>query len=285
MVERVSTEVPGLDALMDGGIPKGFNVVVMGRPGTGKTILALQYLYNGALKGENGLYITVDSDGDIVRDQGEKFGWDVRKLEKEKKLCILEIPLNTRLRINLFGLIETKVKQFGAKRIVFDSLSSFIFNINQFTIQLPNINDLSELSREESSYLDEEVGIRSGSIPEAVQKLRPDPIHYDTVSRQRIVYLVFRELARLNTTNMIIASASAKNPGVTIDGVSEFAADGVIVLDVQQIAKKAERSIQVQKMRNTGQELDSFMLTFSGDGLAVEKEKLFAGSKISGVSP
>lgn len=284
-MERVATGVPGLDDLIEGGIPKGFNVVVMGRPGTGKTILALQYLYNGAMNGEKGLYITVDADSDIIREQARLFGWDMKKLEDENKICVLEVPLNTRLRINLFGLIEAKVKQFGAKRIVFDSLSSFMFNLNQFRIQLPNIDNLSELSKEESSYLEEEIGVRSDSIPEAVQKLRPDPIHYETVTRERIVYLTFRELSRLGTTNVIISSASAQNSDITIDGVSEFASDGVIVLDVQQIAKKAERSIKVQKMRNTKQELDSFILNFTPKGLSVEKEKLYSGSKISGINP
>ncbi|MDE1865613.1 MAG: AAA family ATPase [Candidatus Micrarchaeota archaeon] len=276
-MERVVTGVPGLDPLIEGGIPKGFNVVVIGHPGAGKTILSLQYLYNGALKGENGLYITVDADGDMIRDQGQKLGWDIRKLESEKKIYILEVPLNTRLRINLFGLIESKVKQYGIKRIVFDSLSSFMFNINQFNIQLPNINDLSELSREESSYLEEEVGIRSGSIPEAVQKLRPDPIHYETVSRQRIVYLVFRELSRLNTTNMLVASASAKKIDSTVDGVSEFACDGVISIHNELVGAKRVRTVTISKMRSTNQSPYIHDMELSDKGITIKSADVVYG--------
>ena len=50
--------------------PEGFNVLLVGLPGTGKTIFGLQYLYNGALKGENGLYITVDSNGNYDKRSG-----------------------------------------------------------------------------------------------------------------------------------------------------------------------------------------------------------------------
>ena len=116
--------------------PKGFNVLVVGRPGTGKTIFGLQYLYTGALKGENGLYVTIDAAGALTRQQAETLGWNFKKLESEKKICILDVPLNRQLRLNLFRLIETKVKEYNVKRIVFDSLSSFMFNINQLSERL-----------------------------------------------------------------------------------------------------------------------------------------------------
>ena len=57
-MDRVATGVAGFDGLVQGGLPAGSNILLTGRPGTGKTIFALQYLYNGALKGENGIYIS-----------------------------------------------------------------------------------------------------------------------------------------------------------------------------------------------------------------------------------
>lgn len=54
-LERISTGIANLDALMEGGIPKGFTVLVAGNPGTGKTILTTQFLYEGLLKGESAL--------------------------------------------------------------------------------------------------------------------------------------------------------------------------------------------------------------------------------------
>ncbi len=231
------------------------------------------------------MYVILDADGDLIREQGETLGMDIRKLESEKKLCILDMPLNRQLRLNIFRLIEVKAKEYNVKRIVFDSLSSFMFNINQFNIQLPNIDNLSRLSKEDVEYLEEDIANRESSIPEAIQKLKPDPLHYGAIFRQRMVYLMFREFSTLGTTNVVITSASSKNPDATVDGVSEFVADGVVVLDVQQIAKKAVRSIRVQKMRNTKQDIDSFVLDLSDKGLAVEEERVFTGSKISGINP
>ena len=47
MLERISTGVPGLDPLIEGGIPKGSTVMIAGRSGSGKTILCAQFLYYG----------------------------------------------------------------------------------------------------------------------------------------------------------------------------------------------------------------------------------------------
>jgi len=47
MAEKVATGIPGLDDLVDGGFPQGRVVLVIGGPGTGKTILAGQFLYKG----------------------------------------------------------------------------------------------------------------------------------------------------------------------------------------------------------------------------------------------
>jgi circadian clock protein KaiC len=51
-IERVSTGISALDALIEGGIPRGFTVLVAGNPGTGKTVLTTHFLYDGLLKGE-----------------------------------------------------------------------------------------------------------------------------------------------------------------------------------------------------------------------------------------
>ena len=57
-IERLSTGIPALDELIEGGIPRGFTVLVAGNPGTGKTILTSHFLYDGLLKGEAALYVS-----------------------------------------------------------------------------------------------------------------------------------------------------------------------------------------------------------------------------------
>jgi circadian clock protein KaiC len=58
-LERVPTGIHGLDYILGGGLDPDRLYVVEGKPGTGKTTLALQFLLDGALKGEKGLYITL----------------------------------------------------------------------------------------------------------------------------------------------------------------------------------------------------------------------------------
>ena len=61
MLESVATGVEGLDELLSGGFPRGRVVLLLGGPGSGKTILASQFLYNGVTKyGENGILISLD---------------------------------------------------------------------------------------------------------------------------------------------------------------------------------------------------------------------------------
>lgn len=284
-MERVKTFIPGFDQLVNGGIPKGFNVLVVGQPGAGKTIFGLQYLYNGAIAGENGLYITLDSREEEIREQAKQFNWDIDALESQKKLFILGIPLNKQTRVNLFTLIEEKIKELGVKRLVFDSLSSMLFNINQFLLDLPILDDVSKLPATDKNKLYEEI-LSKQEIPEALQKDRPDPKFYKSKPEKRIVYLVMRELSAIGTTNLIIASQpSPTSQGkMTMDGVSEFVSDGIIMMEFQEIAKKAVRSLQIKKMRNTNHELDSYLLAFTAQGLNITEEKAYSGSKISGVN-
>lgn len=268
-MDRIDTGIPGLDLLIAGGMPKGFNVLVVGHPGTGKTIFGLQYLYNGALKGENGLFVILDADAESVRSQGDNFGWDIRKLETEKKLHILAVPLNRQLRLNLFKLIEDRVKQYDIKRIVFDSLSSFMFNINQFKIRLPHIDDLSTLSDEEAVYLEEEIGVGNQPIPEAIQRLKPDPMYYKS-STKRIIYLMFREFSKIGTTNIIITGGSYGGEGkLTVDEVSEFVADGLIQLETVELGGGPSRACKVLKLRQTKNSMESHSFEITNKGIVI----------------
>jgi circadian clock protein KaiC len=270
-MEKVGTGVPELDQLIGGGIPRGFNVLVVGRPGTGKTILGLQYLYDGTKKGENGLYITVDANSELVRDQGKVFGWDIANLEADKKICILDVPLNMKQRLSIFNLIQSKIKEYQVKRIVFDSLSSFIFNMNQFVIDLPTIDTFSTLSQADKGYFEYDIMNKQPASKE-LDRLRPDPAHFEVNEEKRIIYLMFREFSAWGTTNMVITSSSAENPEATVDGVSEFVCDGMFDLKSLAIGETLSRTLSVKKMRHT--EIDGGIKSYdiTSNGIALVKE-------------
>ncbi len=119
---RLKTGVPGLDELMDGGIPAGYSVLVAGPSGSGKTVLSNQFIVEGVKHGENGIVAVFEkrpNDYLQTTPRGEEF----ERLVREKKLEVLYLrPLDLSIDETLLALREA-VLRVGAKRAVIDSLS------------------------------------------------------------------------------------------------------------------------------------------------------------------
>ena len=121
MVEpiRTKTGVPGLDEILYGGIPQNNLVVISGDPGSGKTGLVLEYLYNGVIKyNEPGLYISLEESAEEIIGFAELFGWDIKSLIDKKLLNIITVELYDFDKLK--NTIEDEVNRLGAKRLVID---------------------------------------------------------------------------------------------------------------------------------------------------------------------
>lgn len=77
-ITRVSTGISGLDKLVDGGIPKGSVVLISGAPGTGKTILGIQYVGEGIKLGQRCSYICIEQSADAIIKQASQFNIDMQ---------------------------------------------------------------------------------------------------------------------------------------------------------------------------------------------------------------
>jgi circadian clock protein KaiC len=77
---RTSTGVPGLDDILGGGLTPNRVYLVEGTPGTGKTTLALQFLLEGAQRGEKGLYITLSETSGELHSVAASHGWSLDAL-------------------------------------------------------------------------------------------------------------------------------------------------------------------------------------------------------------
>ena len=127
-MERVKTGIKGFDDMLNGGfLPETANLVE-GAPGTGKTTLGMQYIYNGITQfDEPGLILTFEEFPAQYYRDGASFGWDLRALEESGKLRVLLISPEVSVRdlAQVGGVIERAARDLGARRVLVDSLSHF----------------------------------------------------------------------------------------------------------------------------------------------------------------
>lgn len=130
-MERVPTGVKGFDELIQGGIPKGASVLVSGGAGSGKTIFATTFIYEGARKhGDPGLFVTVEGNLKNIVWNMENFGWDIKSLEAKNLMKIYRMHIDPRKPVEPqidkeLDIITSMVKDIGATRLTIDSTTSF----------------------------------------------------------------------------------------------------------------------------------------------------------------
>ena len=126
---RAPTGVAGLDDMLGGGLPRASATVVQGGTGTGKTMLGLQFLLEGARQGEPGIHFALEETANQLRRIAQGFGWDLRPLE-ERGLLTFRYVSPVELSTDRF-LHEARdeVARLGARRAVLDSLTSMALGV------------------------------------------------------------------------------------------------------------------------------------------------------------
>ncbi len=120
----LSTGVAQLDGLLRGGLPPASSTTVMGGTGTGKTLLGLHFLVEGARHGEPGVLFTLEETPDQLRDIASKFPFGFAALEQQG-LVHLRYTAPIELSTDRFlHEVRREVERVGAKRVVIDSLTS-----------------------------------------------------------------------------------------------------------------------------------------------------------------
>jgi circadian clock protein KaiC len=125
LTKRVTTGVPGLDELVNGGYFLGSTTLMVGISGVGKSVMALQFMMEGAKKDERGLMLTLDEPGNQVLRNASSLGFD---LEAEINRGMVDVWYEAPQEIEIdrhFHEIEKKILQFQPKRVVIDSLSTY----------------------------------------------------------------------------------------------------------------------------------------------------------------
>ena len=126
-LRRVPTGIPGFDAIVDGGLPRGGVVVVTGGTGSGKTIFGMQVLSHGARQcDEPGILVAFEESAGRILTNMSGFSWGATLAEG---VFLLDAQIAQSVEqagefdlLGLLAIVGAKAKQIGARRIVFDGL-------------------------------------------------------------------------------------------------------------------------------------------------------------------
>ena len=150
-MRRIPSGIHGLDELIQGGFPPRKNLLIMGAPMTGKSIMAMQFIYKGITLGEAGIFISTNDLAENIRRRMVSFGWDTTPYEEEGTMKYVDcygMMIDSKLRdtrsirrvpgilafTNLSVVLSELCGQFWKLqknlRIALDSVSSLLMYAN-----------------------------------------------------------------------------------------------------------------------------------------------------------
>jgi len=141
-LQKCPTGIKGFDEITEGGLPKNRTTLISGGAGSGKTLLGLDFLINGAIKfKEPGVFMSFEETQEELYTDVASLNLDLQGLVSQKKILIEHVLLERKdiqeTDFNLEGLfvrLEHAIDTIGAKRVVLDSIESVFAGITDLGI-------------------------------------------------------------------------------------------------------------------------------------------------------
>ena len=234
-LQRVKTGIEGLDKMLNGGFIRGRVILLSGPAGTGKSTIAMQYVYNGATRyNEPSLYVTLEEARDKIIENMSQFGFDLKKAEQSKKFLLIGGAIaDLRLGMlksnasykHLINEICEIVKERKIKRVVIDSINLFLM------------------------------------LMESEEEKR---IALATLSNK---------LSKLGCTTIFTSETKEGTMELSRHGIEEFVVDGVIMLYLVRKHSTFVPGIAIRKMRGTDHDREIKYFKISKEGIIVYPEE------------
>jgi circadian clock protein KaiC len=126
VTELVPTGIRGLDEVLLGGLIRNNTTLVKGASGSGKTLLGLQFIHNGATQfDEPGVVVSFETNPDKLQQDVAGFGWDLKALQEARKLdLVFTSPEVLQSELNdPQSVLLQRAAEIGARRIFIDAVS------------------------------------------------------------------------------------------------------------------------------------------------------------------
>ena len=229
---KAPTGIAGFDEITGDGLPHGRTTLLLGGPGSGKTIFSLQFLVHGAQAcNEPGIFVAFEEASKRIVANAEGFGWRLTELQQRKKLIFMDAQPKPDLvqsgNFDLGGMLaalEAQMRATRARRVVFDAL-------------------------------------------DVVLALLPDP-----AARRREVYRLHEWLLAHELTGLITAKVGGDEASSVTQqefGFMQFMVDCAVILSHSVVLGVSQRNLRVQKYRGSSFDENESPFLIGGSGLEV----------------
>ena len=131
---KISTGIDGLDEMLYGGIGRGNVIGLVGPPGSGKTLISLQFLYKSLTDGNYCLYVSASHSEKELILQSKRYGWDFEPYIESKQLILVCLtPVQLLLRGEEFHLVSKYIDElprivgeFDREVVIIDPITDFL---------------------------------------------------------------------------------------------------------------------------------------------------------------
>lgn len=231
----VKTGIPGLDVLIENkGFPKGANILLLGAPGSGKSIFGMQYIYRGAVEyNEKGVYVIFHENPERVFEYMLSFGWDIEVIGRKEMVYIVDAASPIIEAEQLMDMSELK-EILSPKRV------------------FPLIREIVEKTKAERLVIDSLVSMHFGE---------------DEEERKFNMLNFAIKLNSLGCTSIIIGEAEHRDYGEKIFPFETFIFDGIINLYLD--TESRERRMNIRKMRGMRHALGSYRMKIGDSGIEI----------------
>jgi circadian clock protein KaiC len=244
-VAKIPTQVPGLDRLSAGGLPSGRSTLIVGKAGTGKTILALQITAAMVGQGIPTILLAVEESPADLTETGDALGFDLTGAAASGRLRIsdasrpMDGPLVVSGEYDISGLVhrvESLVKTTGARAIVLDSATAL------FSPRPP------------------------------IEMLRA------------LFFQLVHSFRRLGLTSLILAEAASGDGTMTTLGVEDYVCDMVVVLRNIVDGERRRRTIEINKYRRSPHQKGEYPFTITAKGISIFPLDIRSGPETTDVT-